>query len=208
MLGVLLTTAVSARAARPRRPQSPRGAGSPPPAHAPAGASPLRARPITRGRSRTPRLPPIPRTADEHDPRSMAEPRNLVPWAGPLLAFGVLASPLPFVTPGYATEPMPGIRYRHSRDIVLMLALAAFVTPARFRAVCAAFPLSPFLVGVDVEPETSRQHRNLRAARRGAPDGDQRARPGDPGARPAGGRAGHPMTATPLDPDPRGPRWA
>jgi hypothetical protein len=34
----------------------------------------------------------------------------------------------------------------------LMLALAAFVTPARFRTVCAAFLLSPFLFGVDVEP--------------------------------------------------------
>ena len=34
----------------------------------------------------------------------------------------------------------------------LMLALAAVVTPARFRAVCVAFLLSPFLFGVDVEP--------------------------------------------------------
>ena len=34
----------------------------------------------------------------------------------------------------------------------LMLALAAVATPARFRAVCAAFLLSPFLFGVDVEP--------------------------------------------------------
>jgi hypothetical protein len=34
----------------------------------------------------------------------------------------------------------------------LMLALAALVTPARFRAVCAAFLLSPFVFGVDVEP--------------------------------------------------------
>jgi hypothetical protein len=33
-----------------------------------------------------------------------------------------------------------------------MLALAALVTPARFRAVCAAFLLSPFLFGIDVEP--------------------------------------------------------
>ncbi|HXS82756.1 MAG TPA: hypothetical protein VN896_08540 [Methylomirabilota bacterium] len=34
----------------------------------------------------------------------------------------------------------------------LMLALAAVATPARFRAVCVAFLLSPFLFGVDVEP--------------------------------------------------------
>jgi len=34
----------------------------------------------------------------------------------------------------------------------LMLALAALVTPTRFRAVCVAFLLSPFLLGVDVEP--------------------------------------------------------
>jgi hypothetical protein len=34
----------------------------------------------------------------------------------------------------------------------LMLALAAVTTPARFRMVCAAFLLSPFLFGVDVEP--------------------------------------------------------
>ena len=33
-----------------------------------------------------------------------------------------------------------------------MLALAAVATPARFRAVCVAFLLSPFLFGVDVEP--------------------------------------------------------
>jgi len=34
----------------------------------------------------------------------------------------------------------------------LMLAIAALATPARFRALCAAFLLSPFLFGVDVEP--------------------------------------------------------
>jgi len=34
----------------------------------------------------------------------------------------------------------------------LMLALATVATPARFRAVCVAFLLSPFLFGVDVEP--------------------------------------------------------
>lgn len=34
----------------------------------------------------------------------------------------------------------------------LMLALAAVTTPARFRAVCVAFLLSPFLFGIDVEP--------------------------------------------------------
>src|SRR5205814_2376370 len=34
----------------------------------------------------------------------------------------------------------------------LMLGLAAIVTPVRFRAVCAAFLLSPFMFGVDVEP--------------------------------------------------------
>src|SRR6185369_16264995 len=34
----------------------------------------------------------------------------------------------------------------------LMLALAAVATPARFRLVCVAFLLSPFLFGVDVEP--------------------------------------------------------
>jgi hypothetical protein len=34
----------------------------------------------------------------------------------------------------------------------LMVALAALVTPARFRLVCVAFLLSPFLFGVDVEP--------------------------------------------------------
>jgi hypothetical protein len=34
----------------------------------------------------------------------------------------------------------------------LMLALATRVTPARFRVLCAAFLLSPFLFGVDVDP--------------------------------------------------------
>ena len=34
----------------------------------------------------------------------------------------------------------------------LMLALAAIVTPGRFRALCVAFLFSPFLFGVDVEP--------------------------------------------------------
>ena len=34
----------------------------------------------------------------------------------------------------------------------VMLALAAFVTLGRFRTVCAAFLLAPFLLGVDVEP--------------------------------------------------------
>ncbi len=34
----------------------------------------------------------------------------------------------------------------------ILLALAACVTPNRFRAVCAALLLSPFLLGVDVEP--------------------------------------------------------
>jgi len=34
----------------------------------------------------------------------------------------------------------------------LMLALATVTTPARFRGVCVAFLLSPFLFGIDVEP--------------------------------------------------------
>ena len=34
----------------------------------------------------------------------------------------------------------------------LMLALAALVTPRRFRAVCAAFLAAPFVLGVDVDP--------------------------------------------------------
>jgi hypothetical protein len=64
-------------------------------------------------------------------------------WAAALLVVleGVFYLRLPH-DEGYLLPTVP----------FLMLGLAAVVTPTRFRAVCVAFLLSPFLFGVDVDP--------------------------------------------------------